>query len=158
MVAVASWPPPGDDRASETPPPCDSRPLRASRPHAIPRPRSLSRHAHNPTPGPQGVTGDMSRVMLVHQPTDGGVGRHVKDIAEGLAERGHEVVLCGPTLPAGIATSLPRVRHVHLDLGRSIAPRSDLLALRSLIRIVRAVKPDIVHAHSSKAGALSRLA
>jgi glycosyltransferase involved in cell wall biosynthesis len=96
--------------------------------------------------------------MLVHQPTDGGVGRHVKDIAEGLAERGHEVVLCGPTLPAGIATTLPRVRHVRLDLGRSVAPRTDLSALRSLTRIVREVKPDLVHAHSSKAGALSRLA
>jgi glycosyltransferase involved in cell wall biosynthesis len=100
----------------------------------------------------------MSRVMLVHQPTDGGVGRHVKDIAEGLAERGHEVVLCGPALPAGIATTLPRVRHVRLDIGRSVAPCTDLSALRSLTRIIREVKPDIVHAHSSKAGALSRLA
>lgn len=96
--------------------------------------------------------------MLVYQPTDGGVGRHVKDIAEGLAEREHEVVLCGPTLPAGIATTLPRVRHVRLDLGRSVAPRTDLAALWSLTRIVREVKPDVVHAHSSKAGALSRLA
>jgi glycosyltransferase involved in cell wall biosynthesis len=100
----------------------------------------------------------MSRVMLVHQPTDGGVGRHVKDIAEGLAERGHEVVLCGPALPAGIATTLSRVRHIRLDIGRSVAPRTDLSALRSLTRIIREVKPDIVHAHSSKAGALSRLA
>jgi glycosyltransferase involved in cell wall biosynthesis len=96
--------------------------------------------------------------MLVHQPTDGGVGRHVKDIAEGLAERGHEIVLCGPTLPAGMATTLPRVRHVHLDLGRSVSPGTDLSALRSLTRIIRKVKPDIIHAHSSKAGALSRLA
>jgi glycosyltransferase involved in cell wall biosynthesis len=100
----------------------------------------------------------MSRVMLVYQPTDGGVGRHVKDIAEGLAERGHEVVLCGPTVPGGIATTLPRIRHVRLDLGRSVAPRTDLSALRSLVRITREVEPDIVHAHSSKAGALSRLA
>jgi glycosyltransferase involved in cell wall biosynthesis len=96
--------------------------------------------------------------MLVHQPTDGGVGRHIKDVAEGLAERGHEVVLCGPTLPAGIATTLPRARHVRLDIDRSIAPRTDISALRSLIQIIRQVKPDIVHAHSSKAGALSRLA
>ncbi|HEY3969779.1 MAG TPA: glycosyltransferase family 4 protein [Solirubrobacteraceae bacterium] len=96
--------------------------------------------------------------MLVHQPTDGGVGRHVRDIAEGLAERGHEIVLCGPTLPAGIAKPLPRVRHIRLDLGRSIALRTDLSALRSLIRIVRDVKPDVIHAHSSKAGALARLA
>ena len=100
----------------------------------------------------------MSRIMLVYQPTDGGVGRHVKDVAEGLAERGHEIVLCGPALPAGIAQPLPRARHVHLDLGRSISPHTDLSALRSLTQIIRDAKPDVVHAHSSKAGALSRLA
>lgn len=96
--------------------------------------------------------------MLVYQPTDGGVGRHVKDIAEGLAERGHELVLCGPAKPAGIATTLPRTRHVRLDLGRSVAPHTDLSALRRLTRIIGEVKPDVIHAHSSKAGALSRLA
>jgi glycosyltransferase involved in cell wall biosynthesis len=100
----------------------------------------------------------LSRIMLVYQPTDGGVGRHVKDVAEGLAERGHEIVLCGPALPAGIAKPLPRVRHFHLDLGRAVAPRADLSALRSMTRIIRDAKPDVVHAHSSKAGALSRLA
>lgn len=99
----------------------------------------------------------MNRVMLVHQPVDGGVGRHVKDLANGLGECGYEVVLCGPSLPGGLSEPPPGATHVKLDLGRAITPRADLAALRSLIAIVRHTKPDLIHAHSSKAGAVARL-
>jgi glycosyltransferase involved in cell wall biosynthesis len=43
-------------------------------------------------------------------------------------------------------------------LGRSISPRDDLRALTDCVRLFRAVNPAIVHAHSSKAGLLSRIA
>jgi glycosyltransferase involved in cell wall biosynthesis len=95
--------------------------------------------------------------MLVYQPVDGGVGRHIRDLTEGLAHRGHEVVLCGPSLPEGLAEPPPRVSHVFLDLDRAIAPRGDLAALRRLVAIARGARPDVIHAHSSKAGALARL-
>jgi len=95
--------------------------------------------------------------MLVYQPIDGGVGRHIRDVTEGLAGRGHEVVLCGPSPPEGLAELPPRARHVFLDLDRAIAPRADLTALRRLAAIARHVRPDVIHAHSSKAGALARL-
>jgi glycosyltransferase involved in cell wall biosynthesis len=98
----------------------------------------------------------VTRVLLVHQPTDGGVGRHVSDLANGLAARGYEVTLCGPLLPAGIVGD-ERVRHVTLDLRRAIAPTADMGALRQLSRVVRDTRPDVIHAHSSKAGALVRL-
>ena len=45
-----------------------------------------------------------------------------------------------------------------MNLQRAVAPRSDLAAVAGLTRIVRELRPDIVHAHSSKAGAVSRLA
>ncbi len=97
----------------------------------------------------------MTRILLVHQPTDGGVGRHVHDLAHGLATRGYQVVLCGPGLPEGVAGE---VSHCHLALQRAINPRADLAAAAALARIVRAVRPDVVHAHSSKAGAIARAA
>ncbi len=96
----------------------------------------------------------MKRVLLVYQPTDGGVARHVSDLASGLAEHGYEAVLCGPTAPAGFRGAQ---LHVPLDLRRAIAPRADLGALAELTRIVQRVRPDVVHAHSSKAGAIARL-
>jgi glycosyltransferase involved in cell wall biosynthesis len=95
------------------------------------------------------------RVLLCHQPTDGGVGRHVRDIAEGLSEDGFEVILCSPAVPEG---TNPALRHVPLDLRRSIVPRADLAAQVGLARIIAKLRPDVVHAHSSKAGALARLA
>jgi glycosyltransferase involved in cell wall biosynthesis len=97
----------------------------------------------------------MTRVLLVHQPIDGGVGRHVRDLAHGLADRGYEIVLCGPGLPEGVAAE---VGHRHLALQRAIDPRTDLAAAARFAQIVCTVRPDIVHAHSSKAGAVARLA
>ena len=96
----------------------------------------------------------MTRVLLVHQPVDGGVGRHLTDLALGLAERGLEVVLCGPAVPEGLPSSHP---HAPLDLQRAVAPRADLAMLARFAEIVRRVRPDVIHAHSSKAGAVARL-
>ncbi|MEI8395343.1 MAG: glycosyltransferase [Rhodospirillaceae bacterium] len=42
--------------------------------------------------------------------------------------------------------------------GRSISPTRDFKAIRQLHAAVAAVRPDVIHAHSSKAGALVRLA
>jgi glycosyltransferase involved in cell wall biosynthesis len=95
------------------------------------------------------------RVLLCHQPTDGGVGRHVADLIDGLSEAGHEVIVCSPAVPSRATRA---VRHVPLDLRRAIAPGADLMALRRLASVVRDVRPDVIHAHSSKAGAIVRLA
>jgi len=97
----------------------------------------------------------MARVLLLHQPVDGGVGRHVSDLARGLHAAGHDVVLCGPGPPIPVPEGC---RHVPLALERAVAPRADAAALRRLQRIVRGLAPDLIHAHSSKAGAIGRLA
>jgi glycosyltransferase involved in cell wall biosynthesis len=97
----------------------------------------------------------MSTVLLVHQPIDGGVARHIRDLARGLAARGDEVVLCGPSPLEGAGSD---ARHCQLDMGRAIDPRGDFGAVRALATIIREVRPDVVHAHSSKAGAIARLA
>jgi len=44
------------------------------------------------------------------------------------------------------------------SLGRRISPARDALALIQLIRLLRRLRPDIVHTHSSKAGILGRWA
>ncbi len=96
----------------------------------------------------------MSRILLAHEPSDGGVGRHVADLASGLAERGHEVILCGPELPPSLPSDHP---HRRLELQRAVSPSADLTALVRFTAIVRSVSPDLIHAHSSKAGAIARL-
>jgi glycosyltransferase involved in cell wall biosynthesis len=44
------------------------------------------------------------------------------------------------------------------ELRRSLNPFSDYLAYKRIRRIIREFKPDIVHTHASKAGAIGRLA
>jgi len=44
------------------------------------------------------------------------------------------------------------------ELRRGIDPRHDTRALAALVRLMRHVRPDIVHTHASKAGVLGRLA
>ena len=100
----------------------------------------------------------MSRVVQLYQPTGGGVGRHVRDLAECLSERGYEIVLVGPSPPDGMDRLPDRVSHVPLELGRAVSPVADLAALGRLSRILRRLKPDLIHAHSSKAGAVGRVA
>lgn len=53
----------------------------------------------------------------------------------------------------------PAVERICLaDLVRPVRPVADLRALVSLTGLLRRLKPDIVHTHSSKAGVLGRLA
>jgi glycosyltransferase involved in cell wall biosynthesis len=96
----------------------------------------------------------MPRVLLVSQPTDGGVFRHVRDLMEGLPAHGYDVALAAPPLTGPVAAATV----VALPLARALSPVDDARALSGLVRAVRALRPDIVHAHSSKAGAVARLA
>ena len=92
------------------------------------------------------------------QPEDGGVAEHVLNLSLGLMERGWEVEVAAPPR----CTALPRLRAadvpVHpLPLVR--APGAvDLRAIRALRALDRVREYDLVHAHSSKAGGIARLA
>jgi glycosyltransferase involved in cell wall biosynthesis len=50
------------------------------------------------------------------------------------------------------------VELIRWKVGRSVNVLSDLRAVRELSNVARRTRPDIIHAHSSKAGALVRLA
>ena len=62
----------------------------------------------------------------------------------------------GPTNPAGDFPPGTVFREWRVQ--REIGLREDLRALRTLSALVRHLRPALVHAHSSKAGALARLA
>jgi glycosyltransferase involved in cell wall biosynthesis len=100
----------------------------------------------------------VTRVLLVHQPIDGGVARHVEDLFAGLRAFGHEAVLCAPRAPAALREQLEPGDYQSLAMQRAIVPGRDAETIRDFASIVRRVRPDVVHAHSSKAGAIARLA
>jgi len=90
----------------------------------------------------------------------GGAQVHVRDFAHALRRLGHDpIVLTSGSGPyteglqaAGIQTiSLP-------SLQAAIHPLRDLRALHELRTTLKQLKPDLVSAHSSKAGVLARMA
>lgn len=103
------------------------------------------------------------RVLLVTQAPGGGVGRHFLDLAETLAARGVEVtgIYSPRKLDAQFAERLnadavPPM--FPLMMRRAIHPL-DTADLWRLMRLIRTLGPfDLIHAHSSKGGALARLA
>ena len=62
----------------------------------------------------------------------------------------------GPLREAAQAADVPYIELEHVR--RPIHPWDDALALVALLRLCRKLRPDIVHAHSSKVGVLGRLA
>ncbi len=61
--------------------------------------------------------------------------------------------------PADFACGFDEGVHFHeLDLARGLDLRKDLKGIAAIFRLMRQLKPDVVHLHSSKAGFLGRLA
>lgn len=90
---------------------------------------------------------------------------------EGQARLGHEVHLAFGPIYGPEGSLLDRVErfscpapggrvvtHVVKDLVRDLAPLSDFDAYRALKALIKELRPDIVHTHSSKAGILGRAA
>jgi|LakMenEpi03Aug12_release.lakeMendotaPanAssembly.Ray.scaffolds.fasta_scaffold01540_8 glycosyltransferase involved in cell wall biosynthesis len=104
------------------------------------------------------------RILHVMEATIGGTRRHLVDVSRAQLARGHEVGVAASCLrtPA-FERDLEQLEQcgarVHrIAMRREIAPRSDWAHLRQLERLLGEWRPAIVHTHSSKAGALGRLA
>ena len=102
--------------------------------------------------------------MLI-QEAMGGCGRHVADLVNGLDPERFEVTLMYGTsrLDDFYRQALPGMaEHARLipcdDLVRPISPAHELRALRAVMRVMREVRPEVVHCHSSKAGVIGRMA
>lgn len=94
----------------------------------------------------------------------GGTGNQVAALCRGLDSKKFEVSLVYAVRPGSTpeefeahAAGAAKFFHVP-EMTREISPLNDLAAFRRLYRLFQEEKPDIVHAHSSKAGVLARLA
>lgn len=112
---------------------------------------------------PAAENGAALRILMVVESSAGGTGRHVLDLAQGLAERGCEVHVVYSTgrldrLFAERLSELVGVQHIALPIRTSPHP-SDVKVVRTVRRYMREHGPfDVVHGHSSKGGAIARLA
>lgn len=100
----------------------------------------------------------MRVLQVITQSQLGGAQRHVLDLCEGLPKTWQIEVACGPggaliTRLRDAGTKVHEVPH----LRRAIGPVHDSAALGELLRLVTRGY-DVVHCHSTKAGALGRIA
>jgi glycosyltransferase involved in cell wall biosynthesis len=100
--------------------------------------------------------GEGWRVLLVLATSGGGTGRHVADLAAGLAVRGSEVTVAGPPGTLAALGLPPVVPTAEVAIAARPRPPADLRALRRLRALAR--KADVVHAHGVRAGALAVVA
>ena len=108
-------------------------------------------------------TAESARLRVVHvvEPLATGPLQSIARICWGLRERFEFTLIHGqrPDLPAVPRESFPpEVRLLPWRIGRALSPRDDWIALRHLKAMLSATRPDVVHAHCSKAGGLARLA
>src|SRR2546423_6966458 len=109
------------------------------------------------------ATTDELRVLrVVTRLNVGGPARQILALQPKLARRGVSNLLVSGSVEEGEA-DLAELNGfddvVRLPgLTRSMTPAGDLAALVSLVRIVRRFRPDVVHTHMAKAGAIGRTA
>ncbi len=107
----------------------------------------------------------MIAVLQVMEATEGGTRRHLRDLVSALDPQAFRVALavsCGREA-AFRADDLPAYKArgvaVHeVPMRRGLSPVADARSFVRLVRVIRRVRPDVIHAHSSKAGFLARLA
>jgi glycosyltransferase involved in cell wall biosynthesis len=94
----------------------------------------------------------------------GGPALHVTYLARGLAERGYETTLVAGDVARGEASMSFVAEQAGVEivtlpgLSRELSPVRDALAAFRLARLIRKLRPDVVHTHTAKAGAVGRTA
>ena len=107
--------------------------------------------------------GQPLRILHATRAPVGGIFRHIVDLANGQAERGHLVGIVADSTTGGqradeaLAELAPRLK---LGVHRIPIPRQphpmDMMGAWRLSRLIKRLKPDVLHGHGAKAGAYIR--
>lgn len=104
------------------------------------------------------------RIVHCFRAPVGGIFRHVRDLIDAQVKAGHEVgIVCDASTGGAFEEALLGEMGGKLELGlervamqRRIGPR-DAIAASHTYRIVRNMRPDVLHGHGAKGGAYARL-
>lgn len=95
----------------------------------------------------------------------GGLFRHVCDLAEAQAQRGHRIGIIADAATGGAAAAARfQTLDLHCELGIARFAMSrlpgpgDLAVAARIVRLARELKPDVLHGHGAKGGAYARIA
>ncbi|HLI41029.1 MAG TPA: glycosyltransferase family 4 protein [Streptosporangiaceae bacterium] len=99
------------------------------------------------------------KVAFVLGTSTGGIARHVKMLADGCAARGVQAAVFGPARTGrDIGLSGAHVTFAPAEIGDRTRVLGDLRTIARLRRLLAAWRPDVVHAHGLRAGALTAVA
>lgn len=104
------------------------------------------------------------RILHAVRAPVGGIIRHIIDVANGQADRGHDVGIVADSLTGGeradaaLAEIAPRMTlGIHrLPIKREPDP-SDITVWFKFMNLARRLRPDVLHGHGAKAGAFVRI-
>ena len=94
----------------------------------------------------------------------GGPALHVSYLTKGLEEHGYETTLAAGVIGRGEGSMSFVAEELGLEvlpipqLHRDISPLYDTQSVTSVVRLIRRLRPQILHTHTAKAGAIGRLA
>jgi len=110
------------------------------------------------------IEGQPLRILHATRAPVGGIIRHILDLANGQAERGHHVGIIADSLTGGdradqaLAEIAPRMKlGVYRIAIRREPSLLDFVTWVQFMRLVRRLKPDVLHGHGAKAGAFLRM-
>ncbi len=105
------------------------------------------------------------RILQVIEASGAGVGRHVRGLSAFLAAHGHEVTVAyspyrtDEAFRRFVSNKQTGIRFFPLKVGREMSLASDLVGVLQLMRLIKREGPfEVIHGHSSKGGAVARLA
>jgi len=104
------------------------------------------------------------RILHAVRAPVGGIFRHILDLANGQADRGHHVGIIADSMTGGeraeaaLSAFAQRLKlGVHrLAIRREPVPL-DIVVWAHFMRLIRSLQPDVLHGHGAKAGAFIRL-
>uniref|UniRef100_Q07MQ4 Glycosyl transferase, group 1 n=1 Tax=Rhodopseudomonas palustris (strain BisA53) TaxID=316055 RepID=Q07MQ4_RHOP5 len=113
---------------------------------------------------PDSANNQPLRILHAVRAPVGGIMRHILDLANGQAERGHHIGIVADSLTGGeradaaLAEIAPRLKlGVHrMPIRREPSPFDALVWFR-LRALIAKLKPDVLHGHGAKAGAYLRI-
>jgi glycosyltransferase involved in cell wall biosynthesis len=103
-------------------------------------------------------------LRLVARLNMGGPAIHVAHLTKGLADRGYETTLAAGQLGRGEGSMSFVAEELGVEvlpipqLHRDISPLYDTQSVTSIVRLLRRLRPQILHTHTAKAGAIGRFA
>jgi glycosyltransferase involved in cell wall biosynthesis len=110
------------------------------------------------------IEGQPLRILHAVRAPVGGIFRHILDLANGQADRGHHVGIVADSLTGGeraeqaLAEIAPRLKlGVHRFAIRREPVPLDVLVWAHFRRLTGRLKPDVLHGHGAKAGAFIRM-